>query len=57
MGIRSGKDCPIERRKEFAMIIELGKVTLQTRGGGMLFREAFGNSCLITRVDLVNESC
>ena len=57
MGIQSGKDCPIERRKEFAMIIELGKVTLQTRGGGMLFREAFGNSCLITRVDLVNESC
>ena len=39
------------------MIIELGKVTLQTRGGGMLFREAFGNSCLITRVDLVNKSC
>jgi hypothetical protein len=39
------------------MIIELGKVTLQTRGGGIIFREAFGNSCLITRVDLANESC
>ena len=39
------------------MIIELGKVTLQTRGGGMLFREAFGSSCLITRVDFPEESC
>jgi hypothetical protein len=39
------------------MIIELGKVTLQTRGGGISFREAFGNQCLITRVDLPNESC
>ena len=39
------------------MIIELGKVTLQTRGGGISFREAFGNQCLITRVDLASESC
>jgi hypothetical protein len=39
------------------MIIELGKVTLQTRGGGITFREAFGNSCLITRVEFPEESC
>jgi hypothetical protein len=39
------------------MIIELGKVTLQTRGGGMLFREAWGNSCLITKVDFTSDSC
>ena len=57
MGLQSRKGLPNDGVKEFAMIIELGKVTLQTRGGGMLFREAFGNSCLITRVDLVNESC
>jgi hypothetical protein len=39
------------------MIIELGKVTLRTRGGGMNFREAFGNQCFITRVDILSESC
>jgi hypothetical protein len=45
------------RHKETAMIIELGKITLQTRGGGMTFREAYQNQCLITKVDLLNESC
>jgi len=39
------------------MIIELGKITLHTRGGGNSFREAVGNMCFITRVDLLSESC
>jgi hypothetical protein len=39
------------------MIIELGKVTRQTRGGGISFREAYQNMCFITRVDLLSESC
>jgi len=39
------------------MIIELGKITLQTRGGGNSFREASGNQCFITMVNLISESC
>jgi hypothetical protein len=43
--------------KENAMIIELGKITLQTHGGGMTYREDSGNHCLITRTEYIDEAC
>jgi hypothetical protein len=39
------------------MIIELGKITLQTHGGGITFRESSGNQCFITRTEFIQESC
>jgi hypothetical protein len=46
------------RHKERAMIIiELGKITLETRGGGINLREASGNHCLITHTDFPDQAC
>jgi len=45
------------RQKETAMIIELGKITLRTCGGGMTFREASANTCLLLRVDFLQDAC
>jgi hypothetical protein len=39
------------------MIIELGKITLLTHGGGMTYREASGNQCLITRTEYIDLGC
>ena len=39
------------------MIIELGKMTTLTRGGGMIYREASGVHCLISKTDNPAEAC
>jgi hypothetical protein len=39
------------------MIIELGKMTTLTRGGGMIYREHSGIHCLITKTDNPAEAC
>lgn len=39
------------------MIIELGKISVRTQGGGMTFREAFGNECYITRTEYIQQGC
>lgn len=39
------------------MIIELGKVTTATKGGGQTYREASGIHCLITKTENPAEAC
>jgi hypothetical protein len=45
------------RQKETAMIIELGKITLRTCGGGQFFREDFANVCVHAFTDFIQDSC
>jgi len=39
------------------MIIELGKMTTLTKGGGQIYREASGIHCLITKTDNFAQAC
>ena len=39
------------------MIIELGRITVQTQGGGMTYREEIGNECYITRTEYIQQGC
>jgi hypothetical protein len=39
------------------MIIELGKITRLTCGGGQTFREDAANVCLHARTDFIQDSC
>jgi hypothetical protein len=39
------------------MLIELGKMTTLTKGGGQIYREASGIYCLITKTNNPAEGC
>ena len=39
------------------MIIELGKMTTLTQGGGQIYREMSGSFCLITKTNNPAEEC